>query len=75
MRPPSSSRWRGPGGAIVRWEGAALLLGYVAYLFAVVQIATGSWATPAGGLAAVVVALPVGALLLVAAGTRRRRVR
>jgi len=60
------------GGAIVRWEGALLLLGYVAYLIAVVQIALAAWAPPTAGWSAAVVALPVGALLLVAASRRRR---
>jgi cation:H+ antiporter len=60
------------GGAIVRWEGGLLLVGYVAYLVAVVQIAVGAWALPAAGISAILVALPVAALLLVAARHRRR---
>lgn len=60
------------GGVIVRWEGAALLLGYALYLVAVLQIATGAWPLPPAWVSAAAVATPVAALLLVAWMHRRR---
>lgn len=60
------------GAAIVRWEGAVLFAGYVAYLAAVVAIAVGALGLPSPGTGAAVATLPLAVVLLAAAGGRRR---
>jgi len=60
------------GRAIVRWEGAVLLAGYLAYLAAVVRIALGAWPVPTPAVGAAAVAVPVALVLLAGAVAGRR---
>jgi cation:H+ antiporter len=59
------------GGALVRWEGAVLVLAYAGYLAAVVAIALGRWDVPPVGVGVAIAGLP----LLLAAGALARRPR
>ena len=61
------------GGAIVRWEGAVLVVGYAAYLATVVAIALGRFDVPSVGVGAAIAGVPL--LAAVGAITRlpRRR--
>ena len=56
------------GGALVRWEGAVLVVGYAAYLATVVAIALGRFDVPPVGVGAAIAGLP----LLAAAGAIAR---
>jgi cation:H+ antiporter len=56
------------GGALVRWEGAVLVIGYAAYLATVVAIALGRFDVPPVGIGAAIAGLP----LLAAAGAIAR---
>ena len=60
------------GAAIVRWEGAVLFAGYVAYLAAVVAIAVGAMGLPSPVTGAAVATLPLAVVLLAAGGGHRR---
>jgi cation:H+ antiporter len=59
------------GGALVRWEGAVLVLAYAGYLAAVVAIALNRMAVPPIGVGVAIAGLP----LLVAMGANARRPR
>jgi len=61
------------GSALVRWEGAVLVLAYAAYLAAVVAIALGRLAIPAVGIGVAVAGLPLAAAAAVIARSARRR--
>ena len=60
------------GSALVRWEGALLLLGYLAYLAAVVAIALGRLDLPPIAIAAAIGGLPLLAAAAVIARSARR---
>jgi cation:H+ antiporter len=62
------------GAAVVRWEGALLLSGYLTYTAVVVAIATGAATVPVPWVVAVAVAVPVAAVAgaAVIAGRDRR---
>ena len=62
------------GAAIVRWEGALLLVAYAGYLTLVVALAVGAMPLPGAGATAPLAALPV-AIIAVAAVLAKRRSR
>jgi cation:H+ antiporter len=62
------------GAAIVRWEGAVLLVAYAGYLMLVIALAVGALPLPGVGATVLLAALPV-AVITVAALVEKRRAR
>ena len=64
------------GGALVRWEGAVLVLAYAGYLTAVVTLALGRWDLPPIGVGVAIAGLPLlAAAAAMARGPRAGRPR